>query len=160
MGLVVTIGADCVFTDAAEAALIEPPVIASTIAVMIKPRARAPPPDQVRGRLLTDAARDGPRDADRDGGIDRLSIEQRDWTGGPGTHGITPSHGGAVDDSTTNRTPFPCRRPGTDWRGSVAQSWDRQAARRYNRPPSPRCVSSPRQLLGRPQRHRHPRDGR
>jgi hypothetical protein len=43
-GLVVTIGADCVFTDAAETALIEPPVIASTIAVMIKPRARAPPP--------------------------------------------------------------------------------------------------------------------
>jgi hypothetical protein len=42
--LVVTIGADCVFTDAAETALIEPPVIASAIAVMIKLRTRAPPP--------------------------------------------------------------------------------------------------------------------
>jgi len=42
--LVVTIGADCVFTDAAETALIEPPVIASTIAVMIKLRTRASPP--------------------------------------------------------------------------------------------------------------------
>ena len=42
--MVVAIGADCVFTDAAETALIEPPVIASTIAVTIKPRARPPPP--------------------------------------------------------------------------------------------------------------------
>ena len=42
--MVVTIGVDCVFPDAAETALIEPPVIASTIAVMIKLRARAPPP--------------------------------------------------------------------------------------------------------------------
>jgi hypothetical protein len=47
-------GADCVFTDAAEAALIEPPVIASTIAVMIKPRARAPPPTgRERATVLT-----------------------------------------------------------------------------------------------------------
>ena len=44
--MVAAIGADCVFTDAAETALIEPPVIASTIAVMIKPRARAPPPTE------------------------------------------------------------------------------------------------------------------
>ncbi|MGH6704950.1 MAG: hypothetical protein ACREC2_15495 [Bradyrhizobium sp.] len=42
--MVVTIGADFVFTDAAETAPIEPHVIASTIAVMIKPRARAPLP--------------------------------------------------------------------------------------------------------------------
>ena len=42
--MVATTGADCVFTDAAETALIEPPVIASTIAVMIKLRTRAPPP--------------------------------------------------------------------------------------------------------------------
>jgi hypothetical protein len=44
--LVAAIGADCVFTDAAETALIEPPVIASTIAVMIKLRTRAPPPTE------------------------------------------------------------------------------------------------------------------
>jgi hypothetical protein len=44
MGLVATTCADCVFTDAAETALIEPHVIASTIAVMIKLRTRAPPP--------------------------------------------------------------------------------------------------------------------
>ena len=44
--MVAAIGADCVFTDAAETALIEPPVIASTIAVMIKPRARAPSPTE------------------------------------------------------------------------------------------------------------------
>ena len=44
--MVATIGADCLSPDAAETALIEPPVIASTIAVMIKPRARAPPPTE------------------------------------------------------------------------------------------------------------------
>ena len=42
--MVAAIGADCVFTDAAETALIEPPVIASTIAVMIALQPRAPPP--------------------------------------------------------------------------------------------------------------------
>jgi hypothetical protein len=39
--LVATTGADCVFTDAAETALIEPPIIASTIAIMIRLRTRA-----------------------------------------------------------------------------------------------------------------------
>jgi hypothetical protein len=43
-GLVATIGADCLSPDAAKAALIEPPVITSVIAVMIKLRTRAPPP--------------------------------------------------------------------------------------------------------------------
>jgi hypothetical protein len=43
-GLVATIDADSVFTDAAETTLIEPHVIASAIAVMIKLRTRAPPP--------------------------------------------------------------------------------------------------------------------
>ena len=43
MGLVATTCADCVFTDAAETALIEPHVIASTIAVLTKLRTRAPP---------------------------------------------------------------------------------------------------------------------
>src|SRR6266849_3813666 len=45
-GLVAATGADCVFTDAAKTALIEPPVIASTIAVMIKLRTRTPPPSR------------------------------------------------------------------------------------------------------------------
>src|SRR5712664_3664668 len=61
-----------------------------------------PPPDQVRGRLLTDAARDGRRDADRGEGIDRHSIKQRDWTCRPDTHGITPSHCDVADDSTAD----------------------------------------------------------
>jgi hypothetical protein len=43
-GFVATTGADCVFTGAAETTPIEPLVIASTIAVMIKLRTRAPPP--------------------------------------------------------------------------------------------------------------------
>src|SRR5229473_8434914 len=116
-GLTVAIGADCACADAAQTALIEPPVTVTAIAVMIAFQPRTPPPngreraivlasvkgkagaglrpppDQVRGRLLTDAARDGSRDADRDERIDRLSIEQRDWMCRPGAHGITPSHG-------------------------------------------------------------------
>jgi hypothetical protein len=42
--LAAAIGVDCACVDAAETVLIEPPVIASMIAVMIKLRTRAAPP--------------------------------------------------------------------------------------------------------------------
>ena len=56
---------------------------------------------------MTDAARDGRRDADRGEGIDRLSIEQRDWMCRPATHGITPSHGGVAGDYISLRLDDP-----------------------------------------------------